>query len=121
MALTEKEIAALKERLLEMKAKMSQILEGTNEEAKGLDDDGAYSQHQADQGTDDFNRTVSLELSSQEYKLLKQIDRALEKMEEGTYGTCDISGDAIPKKRLEVMPYATMTVVAQEKMEKGLM
>ena len=51
----------------------------------------------------------------------RQIDRALEKIEEGTYGVCDISGEEIPLKRLEAIPYAAMTVAAQEKMEKGLL
>ena len=51
--------------------------------------------------------------------LLKQIDRALEKIEEKTYGICDITGEDIPIPRLEAVPYAVMTVKAQEKFEKG--
>jgi DnaK suppressor protein len=58
-------------------------------------------------------------VTSKEFGLLRQIDRALEKIEEGTYGVCDISGEEIPMKRLEAVPYATMTVKAQEKFEKG--
>ena len=42
-------------------------------------------------------------------------------MEEGTYGVCDVTGEEIPVKRLEAVPYATMTVQAQEKYEKGLL
>ena len=44
-----------------------------------------------------------------------------EKIEEGTYGICDITGEEIPLARLEAVPYATMTVKAQEKFEKGLL
>ena len=51
--------------------------------------------------------------------MLRQIDRALEKIDENTYGICDLSGEEIPLKRLEAIPYATMTVKAQEQLEKG--
>jgi DnaK suppressor protein len=61
-----------------------------------------------------------LEVTNKEFNLLRQIDRALEKIQEGTYGVCDLSGEEIPLKRLEAIPYATMTVRAQEKFEKGL-
>ena len=53
--------------------------------------------------------------------IVRQIDRALDKIEEGTYGICDITGKDISKARLEAIPYATMTVDAQEKYEKGLL
>ncbi|MFN0065815.1 MAG: TraR/DksA family transcriptional regulator, partial [Chlamydiales bacterium] len=55
-----------------------------------------------------------------DFEILRQIDRALEKINEETYGICDITGDDIPLPRLEAVPYATMTVKAQENFEKGL-
>ncbi|MCB1136098.1 MAG: TraR/DksA family transcriptional regulator [Chlamydiia bacterium] len=121
MALTKAEIEQYRDRLQEMRRQLTQILEGTTKDAQNVDEENAYSQHQADQGTDDFNRSVSLELSSQEFAVLRQVERALEKIDEGTYGECDLSGDLIPKKRLDAVPYATMTVAAQEKLEKGLL
>lgn len=121
MALTKADIAVFKERLEKMRAQILSSLHGASESAKVSDIARGYSQHQADQGTDDFERTVSLELSSQEYHVLKQVERALNKIEEGTYGICDLTEKPIPKKRLDVIPYATMTVEAQEKMEKGLL
>ncbi len=45
----------------------------------------------------------------------------MEKIDEGTYGFCDITKKEIPKARLQAIPYATMTVEAQNKMEKGLL
>ena len=75
----------------------------------------------ADEGTDDFDQTISIEVSSKEQGIMRQIERALEKIESGTYGICDVSGDEIPLKRLEAVPYATMTVRAQEKFEKGML
>ena len=121
MALKKSQIEEFKKQLLILKRQLTHTLEGASKEVKKPDEATGYSQHQADQGTDDFDRRVSLELTSNDYEILKQIDRALEKIEEENYGICDISGDEIPVKRLEAVPYATMTVQAQEQFEKGMM
>lgn len=121
MALTESQIEDFKKRLEKMRVQLTHTLEGTTKEVKRPDEATGYSQHQADQGTDDFDRTISLEVTSKEYGLLRQIERALEKIEEQSYGVCDVSGEEIPLARLEAVPYATMTVKSQEKFEKGLL
>lgn len=121
MALQKSDIAKFKKRLETMREQLTRVLKGSTAEVKSSDEAGGYSQHQADQGTDDFDRTIALEVTSREYEVLRQIDRALEKINEGTYGICDISGDEIPIARLEAVPYATMTVRAQEQLEKGLL
>lgn len=121
MPLKKKDINMFKERLLEMRRKLTHSLEGATAEVKTPDTATGYSQHQADQGTDDFDRIISLELTDSEYKMLRQIDRALEKIDENTYGICDITSEEIPLRRLEAVPYATMTVQAQDKMERGLL
>lgn len=120
MALKKAEIEKFKKRLIGLRAQMTRTFQGTAAEVKTPDEATGYSQHQADQGTDDFDRTINMELTEKEYVILRQIDRALEKIEENTYGTCDITGDEIPLARLEAVPYATMTVKAQDKWEKGL-
>lgn len=120
MALKKSEIEAFKKRLLEMRQQISKALKVSTEGVKQVDESTGYSQHQADQGTDDFDRTISLEVTTREYNLLRQIDRALEKIEENTYGICDVTGEEIPFARLNAVPYAVMTVKAQEKLEKGL-
>ena len=119
MSLNKKEIEKFHHQLLHMHAQLARLLQGSTAEIKTPDEATGYSQHQADQGTDDFDRTISLEVTGHEYEILRQIDRALEKIEEGTYGVCDLTGEDIPKARLEAVPYATMTVAAQEKVEKG--
>lgn len=120
MPLKKTEVARFKKKLEEMRAQLSHSLKGSTAEVKKPDEATGYSQHQADQGTDDFDRTISLEVTSREYGILRQIERALEKIDENTYGVCDISGEDIPVPRLEAVPYATMTVKAQEMLEKGL-
>ena len=120
MQLKKADIAKFKKRLLDLRSQVTRSYQGTAAEVKTPDQSTGYSQHQADQGTDDFDRTINMELTEKEVGLLRQIDRALEKIDEETYGICDLSGEPIPVARLEAVPYATMTVKAQEKYEKGL-
>lgn len=118
--LSKKEIEHFKVILEKLKTQLYKGIEDSSESVKTVDESKGYSQHQADEGTDDFVRSISIEVSGQELTILRQVERALEKIEEDTYGVCDVSGDLIPKKRLEAIPYATMTVQAQEKYEKGI-
>jgi DnaK suppressor protein len=120
MPLNKNEIAQFKKKLEILRAQVTRALQGTKKEVTEPDQSKGYSQHAADEGTDDFVKNISLEVTNKEFGLLRQIDRALEKIEEDTYGICDISGEEIPLKRLEAIPYATMTVKAQERFEKGL-
>lgn len=119
MPLKKSDIEMFKKRLEKLRTEMTKMVQEVSNEVKSDVQMSGYSQHQADAGTDDFDRSVSLTLTDQEIKVLRQIDRALEKIDEGTYGICDLSGDEIPFKRLDAIPYATMTVAAQEKFEKG--
>ena len=119
MTLKKKELDSIKQRLVEMRGQIQNSLQGTAEEVKAPDEHSGYSQHQADQGTDDFGKTISIGLTSNEQDILRQINRALEKIDEKSYGVCDITGEKIPPKRLEAVPYAIMTVKAQEMYERG--
>ncbi len=121
MGLTKQDIERFKNRLLELRFQIKQTLNKVSQDVKNKEESKGYSQHQADEGTDDFGQTISIEISGKEQSILRQIERALEKIEEGSYGTCDVSGSEIPVKRLEAVPYATMTVQTQEKYEKGLL
>lgn len=120
MPLKKSEIEKFKKKLLELRSQVLKAVQDAKEVVTQPDEAKGYSQHSADEGTDDFVRNINLKVTNKEFGLLRQIDRALEKIEEGTYGVCDISGEEIPLKRLEAIPYATMTVKAQEKFEKGL-
>jgi DnaK suppressor protein len=120
MGLKPVEIEKYKIKLEELRSQLTKSIKGSSEHAKSSDDKSSYSQHQADQGTDDFDRAINLELMSHDFDIIRQIERALEKIKDDTYGICDITGKEIPKKRLDVMPYATITVEAQDQIEKGL-
>jgi DnaK suppressor protein len=121
MALKKSEIEHYKNELLKLKAQLTNNINDSKEEVKELDESKGYSQHQADEGTDDFGKTITMEVTNKEYTILRQIERALKKIEEGSYGICDITKKEIPKARLDALPYASMTVQAQEEMEKGFL
>jgi len=65
-----------------------------------------YSFHMADVASDDYDRDFSLDRATEDQKLLYLVDEALKRVEDGTYGICNICGKPIPKKRLKAMPYA---------------
>lgn len=121
MTLNEEQVDQFKEILLRLKKQQSDAVQEVSKDVKSNEGSKGMSQHQADEGTDDFDRTITLEVGTIDLGVLKQVDRALEKINEGTYGICDLTGEPIPLKRLQAIPYATMTVAAQESMEKGTM
>lgn len=76
--------------------------------------------HMADLGTDNYDLENTLELMDSERKLLAEIDGALARIEEGTYGICEGSGRQIPKVRLEAIPWAKYCVEYANLLERGL-
>lgn len=84
----------------------STILDSTTREATG--DHSAYSFHMADQGTDNMEREKAFLFASRDEKYLKQLDDALERIENGTYGICRVCGNEISIKRLEAVPTTTI-------------
>jgi RNA polymerase-binding transcription factor DksA len=78
----------------------------------------AFGMHQADAGSDAYDRDFALSLLSQEQDALYEIDQALKRIELGTYGVCEMSGKPIPRARLEAIPFARFTVQCQSQLEK---
>ena len=76
--------------------------------------------HMADIGTDNYEQEFALELMDGERKLLREIDDALGRIEQGTYGTCEGSGKPIGKARLEAQPWARYCVEYARMLEQGL-
>ena len=91
-------------------------LKTSQREAAG--DLSAYSLHMADVASDNYEREFSLSLADTEQKLLNRINDTLEKIDTGTYGTCELCEKKITKARLKIVPYAEMCVPCQEKQEK---
>lgn len=118
-SLKQKELQKFKTRLIEMREELTKNIKGSTEEVRRPDESKGYSQHQADEGTDDFDRSLSLNLTTREYEMVQNINHALERIEEGAYGICEITGKEIPLARLEAIPYATTTREAQEMIERG--
>lgn len=78
----------------------------------------AFGMHQADAGSDAYDRDFALSLLSQEQDALYEIEEALKRIESGTYGICEMSGKAIAHARLEAIPFARYTVECQAQIEK---
>ena len=73
----------------------------------------------SDQGTDTFDREFALNQLSSEQDVLFEIDEAIRRLEKGTYGTCELSGEKINIERLKALPYVRYTIAAQAELEKG--
>ena len=78
----------------------------------------AFGMHQADAGSDTYDRDFALNLLSQEQDALYEIEEALKRVDAGTYGICEMSGNPIPQARLEAIPFARFTVECQTQIEK---
>lgn len=79
----------------------------------------AFGMHQADAGSDAYDRDFALSLLSQEQDSLFEIDEALNRIKVGTYGICEMSNKLIPRPRLEALPFTRYTVECQAELEKN--
>ncbi|MCD6376529.1 MAG: TraR/DksA C4-type zinc finger protein [Caldisericaceae bacterium] len=112
--MTKKELEHFKQIILEKKKEViknleylrSTILDSTTREATG--DHSAYSYHMADQGTDNMEREKAFLFAARDEKYLKQLEMALERIENGTYGICRVCQKEIDHKRLEAVPTTTI-------------
>jgi DnaK suppressor protein len=76
--------------------------------------------HMADIGTDNYEQEFALGLMDSERKLLREIDDALQRIEDKTYGICEGTGKPVPKARLEAQPWARYCVEYARMLEQGL-
>jgi len=81
-------------------------------------DISGYTYHMADVATDTYDREFSLGLASSERELLYELEDALKKIEEGSFGICEQCKSLITKTRLKAIPQARLCVKCQEKKEK---
>jgi DnaK suppressor protein len=113
---------AQKEKLLQLRDAMVDSMAGVAQDTLRSRAEGseasAFGMHQADAGSDAYDRDFALSLLSQEQDALYEIDQALKRIELGTYGVCEMSGKPIPHARLEAIPFARFTVQCQAQLEK---
>jgi DnaK suppressor protein len=111
-----------KDKLLQLRDAMVDSMAGVAQDTLRTRAEGsessAFGMHQADAGSDAYDRDFALSLLSQEQDALYEIDQALKRIELGTYGTCEMSGKSIPRARLEAIPFARFTVECQSQLEK---
>lgn len=114
--LTAKEVRDFKDLLLTLRERVSgeyTTLSRDNLEANQRDPS------LSDQGTDTFDREMELNMMGSEQEVLFEIDAALRRIEKGTYGICELTGQPINIERLQALPYVRFTVRAQSELEKG--
>lgn len=84
-------------------------IEDTTPSFKTVEDDGAMQ----------LSREEASQLAQRQYKFIQNLEAALIRIENKTYGVCRVTGKLIPKERLRLVPHATLTVEAKEKMAKN--
>jgi RNA polymerase-binding transcription factor DksA len=75
--------------------------------------------HMADMGTDNYEQEFTLGLVEKDRNMLREINSALAKIQAGTYGICEGTGNPIAKARLEAQPWARFSIEHARKVERG--
>jgi DnaK suppressor protein len=106
-----------KQRLLELKSELERVRDGLQEDERfRAEEEEDFTQHDSgDMSQSLFTREVDATVERQVERRLENVERALQKIEEGTYGLSDDSGEPIPRGRLEAVPEATRTVEEQQR------
>ena len=111
--------------LLDLRAHLTEGIERHSEETlkrSSKDDAGdlsSYGQHMADAGTDTFDRDFALSLVSSEQEALTEIDSAIKRIHDGSYGVCEITQKPIAKERLLAVPFTRYSAEAQKDLERN--
>jgi DnaK suppressor protein len=121
--LTKKEIGELKQRLVEERADLQAQYDELEESTFGtnqsdLTGEMGFDEEYADAGTATFERERDLSLVNNLRDLMVRIDKALSKIDEGTYGLCDRCGKPIEKLRLKALPYANLCIKDKQAEER---
>ncbi len=95
-----------------------EILKEAKETLQHLQDESQNHPDLADRASSETDRAIELRARDRQRKLINKIDAALQRLEEGTYGFCEETGEPISIKRLEARPIATLSIEAQERHER---
>jgi len=94
------------------------ILKETKETLQHLQDENQNHPDIADRASSETDRAIELRARDRQRKLIAKIDAALGRIDDGTYGYCEETGEPISLKRLEARPIATLSIEAQERHER---
>jgi len=122
--LTKKELLEFKKIISKRKEEVSKEIEHISDdtlkksqkEASG--DISGYTYHMADVATDNYDREFSLGLASNDRQVLYELDDAMKRIEDGSFGVCEDCNSIISKVRLKAVPHARLCIKCQEKREK---
>jgi RNA polymerase-binding transcription factor len=113
-------VESQRERLLGLREELVRIKEDVADDERYLGEaEGDTTLDSGDLSQDMFTREMDASIGEQVERRLGEVDRALRKIEESTYGLSDESGEPIPRGRLEAIPEATRTVEEQQRFEQG--
>jgi RNA polymerase-binding transcription factor DksA len=117
--LTKRELDKYRERLLRDRSELIGDLSAMEQEALRSNGGGTSHMpiHMADIGTDTFDQDFMLGMAENERRRLREIDEALQRIVDRTYGICQMTGKPIPKTRLEAKPWAKYTIEAARQLE----
>lgn len=108
-----------RQRLLELKDTLLDSMRGVaRDNLHAGSETSAFGMHQADAGSDAYDRDFALSMLSKEQGSLYEIDEALKRIDDGSYGVCDICEKPIRHDRLEALPFTRYTVECQAELEK---
>jgi RNA polymerase-binding transcription factor len=107
-----------KERVSQSLAQHEKIIMHTDDQS-GLEAGKAHSNHMADQGSDEFQYETTIKFAKTEGRYLYNIEEALRRIEDGTYGKCQECTQAIGLPRLKRLPYTRLCIDCKEKEEAG--
>ena len=108
-----------RQRLLELKDTLLDAMRGVaRDNLHAGSETSAFGMHQADAGSDAYDRDFALSMLSKEQGSLYEIDEALKRIEDNSYGVCDLCEKPIKHDRLEALPFTRYTVDCQAELEK---
>lgn len=113
---SDEELMEFKELILEKLARARKDLELLNENVSGGDnnaDDTAPTFKVLEEGSNVLSKEENSQLAARQYKYIQNLENALIRIENKTYGVCRVTGKLIPKERLRAVPHATLSVEAK--------
>ena len=123
LQLTREQIKRYRQLLITERAKLAGEIRAIAEAAsksprEASGDLSAYTLHMADMAADTFDRELSMNIVSSEQEILYEIDDALKRLDDGTFGTCQSCDGPITMSRLKAVPYAALCITCQRKKEQ---